>query len=111
MSRRPPAEPRPGFVKVCLCPEIRFTKAGRAWRRDLTPQCSQCGGFAAIERCPDCEDRGAVKSEGRPDRRAGKRQVRTCETCEGRGYFRTDRKYDAYAERLKEKKPKKKRKR
>lgn len=110
MSNRPPAQSRPGFVKVCLCPEITFTKSGKPKRRDLTAQCKVCLGFAAIERCSDCEDRGAIKVEGRPNRRAGRRSVWTCETCQGRGYKRTDRKYDAYAERPKEKKPKKKRK-
>lgn len=110
MSRRPQAESRPGFVKVCLCPEIRVTAGGKIVRRDLTNQCDKCGGFAALERCSDCEDRGGLNSTGKRILKLGKRAT-YCETCKNRGYRRTDRKYDAYAERPKDKKPKKKRKR
>lgn len=110
MSRRPQAEARPGFIKVCLCPSFRITAAGEPRARDLTVQCGTCGGFAALERCPDCDDRGGLSATGARIVKLGK--IATyCETCGNKGYKRTDRKYDAYAERVKEKKPKKKRRR
>lgn len=119
MSGRPQAQERPGFIKVCLCPEITVTSTGKINRRDLTRQCPTCRGFAALERCPDCEDRGALGSLGQRLRH-GKLwlsrsfsdaspenpsssffSASSCETCRGRMFVRTDRKVDPYAQKKK----------
>lgn len=63
----------------------RLGQAGFARTEDL-----------GMERCPDCEDRGALTNEGRVKRVNGMKLSAGCETCHGWGSVPRESTLDPY---------------